>query len=389
MLLTGGGATSPAHLVLLIVAAACTASIYAATLSYDGPFSDYRLGVHLWSGVPPGDNAVASSMAIGEPYQARIINPVLVPYPCEDPPPTGCTSVVILPGGGFMGITVPDMAPGETEAAARRFQALGFTALLLYYRSPAPTYGVQPPPSWPPLLDARRALILAHANAAKWHIDVHRLGVLGFSSGGALAALLSFGRWTSLEGKALDVKSDQSLLYPPTPTMSPSSELTASDDGLDAADPESRPAFALLLYPSGFNSSEFISNWHMHTLDSHGQLGPLQPSVRPPPTFVGVAQDDDVVGVDGSVALWEALHQRSSAAGADEWSERGDNHALHVFSRGGHGFGVCLAPRGDGGGDEVAVSTTCPPPAGCPGIDACNWVALARAWLREIGMQTS
>ena len=272
----------------LLVLVTLTASVFFTPLterSDDWPdvFGDYERGVPLWSGVPPGDNAVVSSTSIGEPYQARVVTPVLVAYPCGDSSPTGCTSILILPGGGFMGITVPAMAPGETEEAARRLQSLGFTALLLYYRSPAPAYGVQPPPSWAPLLDARRAMSLARANAARWHVDVHRLGVLGFSSGGALAALLSFGRWPESDRTVAD-EARSSL-------PAAIGEVTALDDALDAATrenrpinrPINRPAFTLLLYPSGFNSSEFARSWHMPTFDSHGELGALQPAVRPPP----------------------------------------------------------------------------------------------------------
>ena len=225
---------------------------------------------------------------------------------------------------------------------------------------------------------------LARANAARWHVDVHRLGVLGFSSGGALAALLSFGRWPESDRTVAD-EARSSL-------PAAIGEVTALDDALDAATrenrpinrPINRPAFTLLLYPSGFNSSEFARSWHMPTFDSHGELGALQPAVRPPPTFIAVAQDDDVVGVEGSVALWASLRRSSAAAvGATGPSSSSNNHALHVFSRGGHGFGVCL-PSDDG--EEAAFSTTCAPPTGCHGIDACSWLALARAWLQEIGM---
>eukprot|EP00966_Prymnesium_polylepis_P092442 2139852-Prymnesium_polylepis.1 len=91
------------------------------------PFSDYGRGVRLWPGVPPGNNSVVAATAIFK-YQARIFDPVLVPYPCARPPPSGCASVLVLPGGGFMGITRPSAMPGE-HLAARHLQSMGMTAL--------------------------------------------------------------------------------------------------------------------------------------------------------------------------------------------------------------------------------------------------------------------
>eukprot|EP00966_Prymnesium_polylepis_P214859 4975682-Prymnesium_polylepis.1 len=194
---------------------------------------------------------------------------------------------------------------------------------------------------------------LARANAARWHVDRERLGVIGFSAGGALAALLSFGRLA---------------------------DAAAEDPG-----ERTRPAFSLLLYPSGFNSSEFAANWRMPLLDARGALQrPLQPLPHPPPTFIAVAQDDDVVGASGAVELWSAVRRSSGEAlGATAGGGAPSTHALHVFAKGGHSFGVCLPDRGGG---ETAFSTTCAPPRGCPGIDACAWPTLAQRWLTAVGV---
>src|ERR1700734_2520485 len=128
-------------------------------------------------------------------------------------------AVVVFPGGGYVRLAI-DL---EGTEACDWLTSAGITCVLLKYRVPAPR--VTPstgayPESPMALEDAQRTVGLVRFHAAEWHIDPHKIGVLGFSAGGHLAAAMS----THFEKH----------LYPP----------------VDAADKEScRPDFAVALYP--------------------------------------------------------------------------------------------------------------------------------------------
>ena len=141
--------------------------------------------------------------------------------------------------------------------------------------------------------DAQRTLGLLRLHAAEWHIDPHRIGVLGFSAGGHLAAAMS----TQYERR----------LYPP----------------VDAADREScRPDFAVVLYPG-----------HLWVAGSRLQL---HPSIRvtrdTPPTFIVQAENDNVDDVNESLTYYMALKDAGVPA------------ELHLFAEGRHAFGLRPTP---------------------------------------------
>jgi acetyl esterase/lipase len=135
-------------------------------------------------------------------------------------------------------------------------------------------------------------LRLVRHHAAVWHIDPHKIGVLGFSAGGYLVAEIStnFARH----------------LYSP----------------IDAADKESaRPDFAMPIYPG-------------HLTMDDGKLNPNIPVSRDtPPTFLLQAEDDNVDGVDQALVYFTALKN----AGAPV--------EMHLYAHGGHAFG--LRPTSD------------------------------------------
>jgi acetyl esterase/lipase len=137
------------------------------------------------------------------------------------------------------------------------------------------------------LEDAQRTIGLVRLHAQEWHIDPHKVGVLGFSAGGYLAAEIS----TNFERR----------LYPL----------------VDAADKESaRPDFALAIYPG-----------HLATDDD--KPNPLVPvSRQTPPTFLLQAQDDITDGVNQSLVYYNALQKAGVPA------------ELHLYAQGGHAFGL-------------------------------------------------
>src|SRR5215467_404076 len=177
-------------------------------------------------------------------------------------------AVVVFPGGGYQTLAI-DL---EGTEVCDWLTPKGITCVLLKYR--VTHIGVYPksgpyPESPMALEDAQRTVGLVRFHAAEWHIDPHKIGVLGFSAGGHLVAAIS----TNFEKH----------LYPP----------------IDAADKEScRPDFAVALYPG-----------HMmeHT-KKNSELNPFVPvTAKTPPTFLVQAENDPVDNIQNSLVYFAAL----------------------------------------------------------------------------------
>jgi acetyl esterase/lipase len=190
-------------------------------------------------------------------------------------------AVVVFPGGGYK-ILAMDL---EGTEVCDWLNSEGITCVLLKYRVP----DTGPYPKSPAALqDAQRALGIVRAHAAEWQIDPHRIGVLGFSAGGHLAAAIS----THFDKR----------LYDP----------------VDAADALScRPDFAVVIYPG-----------YLALADQNFALNPaVQPTAETPPTFLLQAEDDPV-HVENAVVYFLALKNAKVPA------------ELHVYAEGGHGYGL-------------------------------------------------
>lgn len=170
--------------------------------------------------------------------------------------------------------------------------AHGITCVLLKYRVPAPRsapYWGGYPQSPMALEDAQRALGLVRYHAAKWHINPHKIGVLGFSAGGYLAALMS----THFKKR----------LYSP----------------VNAADKVScRPDFAALIYPG-----HLWINYHKFKLNPYVPV-----TAQTPPTFLVQAEDDPVDNINNSLVYYIAL------------KNVGVPVEMHLYAKGGHAFGL-------------------------------------------------
>src|SRR5207237_8408713 len=178
-------------------------------------------------------------------------------------------AVVVFPGGGYYVLAI-DI---EGTEVCDWLTSKGITCVLLKYR--VPNSGMhgdgrrQIKPKAPMALeDAQRTVGLVRFHAAEYHIDPHKIGVLGFSAGGHLVADIS----THFD----------KCLYP----------------AVDAADNVScRPDFAVALYPG-------------HLWVDDGQFG-LNPDIRvtsqTPPTFLLQNEDDRVDRVEDSLAYYAAL----------------------------------------------------------------------------------
>ncbi len=190
--------------------------------------------------------------------------------------------VLICPGGGYHILAMKH----EGTQVAEWLNSLGVTAVVLKYRVPAPK---GEPAQLRPLLDAQRAMSLIRAHAKDWGVDPNRVGVLGFSAGGHLAA------WLLCDGNR------RAQGYP-----------ALTDE------PSCRPDFGVLIYPAYLASTA-------------GEREREQPVIRaeekPGPVFF-VHAADDKLGPENSIELFLALKK---AGGSGE---------LHVFQQGGHGFGM-------------------------------------------------
>lgn len=201
-------------------------------------------------------------------------------------------AVVVFPGGGFQELAI-DL---EGTEVCDWLTSKGITCVLLKYRVPSLPYDwhcdCRPHNrmiSTQSLEDAQRTMGLVRLHAVEWHIDPHKIGVLGFSAGGYLVAEIS----TNFERR----------LYAP----------------VDAADKEScRPDFAVPVYPGHL--------W----VDGKGYK--LNPNVRvtrqTPPTFLVQAEDDSVDGVNQVLTYFIALKDAGVPA------------EMHIYAHGGHGFGL-------------------------------------------------
>ena len=198
-------------------------------------------------------------------------------------------AVVVFPGGGFEGLAI-DL---EGSEVCDWLTSEGITCVLLKYRVPSVPYDwhcdCRPDDfalSLPSLQDAQRTIGLVRLHAKAWHIDPHKVGVIGFSAGGFLVA---------------EVSTHFKRLYKP----------------VDAADKlSSRPDFAMAIYPG-----------HLATDDD--KLNPNIPVSREtPPTFLVQAEDDYVDGVNQSLVYYTALAKAHVPA------------ELHIYAHGGHAFGL-------------------------------------------------
>jgi acetyl esterase/lipase len=208
-------------------------------------------------------------------------------------------AVVVFPGGGYQFLAM-DL---EGTEICDWLTSRGITCVLLKYRVPdsGPTWKDGHryyPQVQTALQDAQRTLGLVRQHAAEWHVDPHKVGVIGFSAGGHLVAAVS----THFSQRT----------YPP----------------VDAADKLiCRPDFAIAIYPGHL--------W-AHEDENHATRDETDLSLRPdirvrsdtPPTFLLQAEDDHVDGVEQSLAYYVALQKA------------GVPTEMHLYAQGGHAFGL-------------------------------------------------
>lgn len=260
--------------------------------------------VLLWPGGTPG--------ALGDGPEDR---PELTPYLLEGESPQAC--VIVCPGGGYA-----RRAPHEGEPIARWLNAVGVAACVLDYR-------VAPYRHPQPLHDVQRAVRIVRQRAQEWRLDPQRVGVLGFSAGGHLAASAA--------------------------TLFDAGDPAATDA---IARQSSRPDAAILCYPVITFGGTFAHSGSCRNLlgeapdpEDMRKLS-LENAVtaQTPPVFLWHTSDDGAVPVENALLFAQALRRH------------GVKYALHVFPTGRHGLGLAE--------DQPAVR---------------QWTGLCANWLREIG----
>ena len=264
--------------------------------------------IQLWNDGPPDANGT------GDADQAYIMA-----YLPDADRATGA-GIVVCPGGGYGHLALGH----EGEDVAKWLNSIGIAAFVLKYRH-APDYNHPTP-----LRDAQRAIRLVRAHAEEWHVERGKLGILGFSAGGHLAA--STGIHFDWED---DLASDEI-------------------DKLSA-----RPDFMVLAYPVISMSEDYMHRGSRNNLlgkDASEDMALMmshekQVTANTPPAFLFHTTTDKAVPPENSIYLYLAL------------IEAGVDAEMHIYEEGRHGVG--LAP------DDPALNT---------------WPGMVEGWLKKRGV---
>jgi len=231
-------------------------------------------------------------------------------------------AVVIFPGGGYMHLAINH----EGQAIRKWLATLGIQSAVCTYRNKGTGYRHPAP-----LQDAQRAVQTLRARAKELNVDPKKIGVIGFSAGGHLAATVS------------------------------NFNLAGDPAAADAvARVSSRPDFSILCYSViAFGNKEYTHKGSQHALLGKRPAPELVASLsaenavtsETPPTFLMHTEADQLVPAENSRVYFQALQRR------------GVSSELHVFEEGKHGVGLAK---------NVPVTS--------------EWPSRCEAWLRSIGV---
>ena len=251
--------------------------------------------INLYPGAIPNSKTTGIKETSNSGMYRNVIIPTLEMYLPEKEKATGA-AVVICPGGGYSVVVYQ----GEGISTAKELAKNGIAAFVLKYRLPDDSTMLDKRIG--PLQDAQQAIKIVRENATQWGIDVHKVGIMGFSAGGHLASTEA----THFKKSLVDNSDNTNL----------------------------RPDFQILVYPV-ISMQDSLTH-----LDSRKQLlgnnpskeiidefsNELQVDENTPPAYITHAGDDKLVDVDNSILYFEQLRHRKVAA------------ELHVYQKGGHGF---------------------------------------------------
>jgi acetyl esterase/lipase len=223
-------------------------------------------------------------------------------------------AVLICPGGGY-GFLAYDW---EGTQIAQWLNSHGIAGIVLKYRLPKPEKKENSVERIRPMIDARQALQLIHAQTEEWNLDPELIGIMGFSAGGHLAAYASNADWVS---------------YPSG----------LSQQEVDAIIKRSKFAFSILIYPVISMKDGITNDWTRNNLfgkaEVHYDLQDREQLIQiysnenrvselSPPTFLVHSNDDDAVPVKNSLLYYDQLLEYNVPA------------EMHLYPSGGHGYSL-------------------------------------------------
>jgi acetyl esterase/lipase len=288
--------------------AATASAVLAACLAWPVPGDETPgrprpLVVEVWPGKPPEEPGTIGAeivrlsprlsrkeVEVTEPTRliTNVTRPTLTVYRPAKGKDTG-TAVLICPGGGYWNL----YWELEGEEVAAWLNSLGVTGIILKYRVPRRPDEPKGEPARRPLQDAQRAVSLVRSKARAWGIDPGRIGMVGFSAGGHLAAATAtgFGKRTYQPADAIDKVS-------------------------------CRPDFAIVVYPGYLKAKD------------RDDLAPgLRVPAGTPPVFLAHGGADLISSPEHSVVLYRALRRAGVPA------------ELHIYAGAAHDFGVRRSGR--------------------------------------------
>jgi acetyl esterase/lipase len=240
---------------------------------------------------------IENNLIIDEKDQ-KIHTPQLWYYPSPHPKKE-VAAVLVIPGGGYKNLALEH----EGIKVAKWFNKIGISAFVLMYRTPH--WESKPCKTKVALLDAQRGLQIIAENAKQWNIDNAKIGIIGFSAGGHLAATLSNHFDFISSEKITDKKS-----Y--------------------------KPNFCILVYPVISMRDKYTNMGSKYSLLGNSPTekqveffsNELQVRAKTPPTLLIHAKDDSIVDPENSIRYHKALQENKIPT------------RLHLMERGGHGFGI-------------------------------------------------
>jgi acetyl esterase/lipase len=284
-------------------------SVLVGMVLLSSPMMAQKTTLLLWPGGNPEPTKVVGAEAVTTTvtpsgravvHLTNVSQPSLTVYAPAAGKNTGAAALV-FPGGSYLRLSYTV----EGTDICEWLNSIGMTWVLVKYRVPEDGHY---PANAEDLEDAQQAMRITRAHAAAWGIDPKKVGVIGFSAGAHLAVVLS----THPDFKGQNVA---------------------------ASTVDARPDFQMVIYPGWLTNPA-----------GGGIVDPvLAPTASVPPTFLVQAENDYTAHVENVLVYFEALKNARVPA------------ELHVYTQGGHGFGM--------GAKELPIS---------------GWTGLAEVWLKTI-----
>ena len=248
-------------------------ALFAACLAFVAGAAPAQERFPLWPHGVPGFEARAAIPEISQDWWTKHINNPSVTAYLPDPAKATGTAIVVIPGGAHALL----VTTSEGEAVGKWLSERGVAAFVLRYRlfrEEGSPYSLDDARA-----DTERAVRFVRANASKFNVDPHRIGVIGFSAGGELARMA---------------------------TLSPPVAPRGKGDAIDFL--SARPDFSLLIFPGPLHSDEHVTK-------------------NAPPIFLAAANDDQCCS-QPPIDVFKLY--RDTGASAE----------LHIYRAGGHAYNL-------------------------------------------------